>query len=228
MLRWLQLALLLLMMATGGALSASQLIDGIVATVNSTPILRSDVEEATRYEALAEGRPPEALTGAADTAVLDRLVDQELLRQQMGSDFPAPADAELAERLQALREQLPGARSEAQWRQALARYHLSEAEVRERLRRQLQISRYIEQRLRPAIHVDSSSIQAYYRDKLLPQLKASGVIGEPALRLVRPRIEEILVQQRIGEELTGWLRKLRETSRIRLSADLTAAPGSGF
>jgi hypothetical protein len=220
--RLLQVALALLLLGQGQVLRAADVIDGIVATVNSSAILKSDVDEASRYEAFLDGRQP-----ALASATLDRLIDQELIRQQMGRDYPMPSAADLNERIRSLKQQLPAGQTDAGWREAIARYGLSEAGIVERLRAQLQLDRYIDQRLRPAIHVDSASVQAYYRDTLLPELKKSGVAGEPALRLVRPRIEEILVQQRIGEELTTWLRGLREQSRIRLSAELTLRSGNG-
>jgi hypothetical protein len=147
------------------------------------------------------------------------LIDQELLRQQIGADFPAPGAAELAERMRSLRRQFPEGETDAGWQATLSRYGVSAAEVTARLRAQMQLSRYIEQRLRPAIHVDAASVQAYYREKLLPELKKSGVQGEPALRQVRAQIEEILVQQRMDEELTSWLRGLREQNRIRRGAN---------
>ena len=92
--------------------------------------------------------------------------------------------------------------------------------VLDRLRAQLQIARYIEQRLRPGIHVEGASVQAYYRDQLLPELKRRGVEAAPALRQIWQQIEEILVQQKLGEEMGSWVRSLREQARVRIGSDL--------
>lgn len=228
MYRRIALPLLLLLFLWGQARSsrAAEVIDGIVATVNQAAILQSDVEEAASYEALVDGRPAAPLDRATRQVTLDRLIDQELLRQQIGANLLAPPAGEMAERLRQLRQQLPGGQTTEGWRAALARYGLSESEVQERLRMQMQISRYIDQRLRPGIHVDSASVQEYYRDQLLPELAKAGVEGVPTLRQVRQQIEEILVQQRMSEELSSWLRSLREQSRVRLGADLVG-PLSG-
>jgi hypothetical protein len=220
--RWLMFALLLLLFTQARRVCAGEVIDRIAATVNTAAILESDVEEAARYEALLDGRPARPLNAAARRVTLERLIDQELLRQQIGANTPGPAAAEIAERMNQLRQQA-GQTGEA-WKVALGRYGLSEDEVRERLQLQLRIGRYIEQRLRPGIHVDDASVEEYYRTQLLPELRKSGVENAPALRQVRQQIEEILVQQRMGEELNGWLRSLREQSRVRLAADLAPAP----
>jgi len=85
---------------------AGQVIDGIVATVNGTAILQSDVEEAARCEALLESRAPGEIGPAQEHAVLERLIDQELLRQQMANGFPPPKAEELAQRIMDLRRQM--------------------------------------------------------------------------------------------------------------------------
>jgi len=215
----LPLLLLLFLLTQARPSRASEVIDGIVATVNQAAILQSDVEEAARYEALVDGRPVTPLDSPTRRATLDRLIDQELLRQQIGVNLLAPAATEIGERMQQLRQQL-GRQTTEGWTAVLAQYGLSESEVQERLRMQLQISRYIDQRLRPGIHVDNASVQEYYRDQLLPELTKAGVEGAPTLRQVGQKIEEILVQQRMSQELASWLRGLREQSRVRVGADL--------
>src|SRR5437867_719595 len=64
---------------------ASDIIDRIVATVNGHAILQSDWEEAIRYEAFIDGRQLDKLTADDRKATLDRLIDQELLREQVRS-----------------------------------------------------------------------------------------------------------------------------------------------
>lgn len=221
MFRRIALALLplLFLFAQDRPVCASEVIDGIVATVNQAAILQSDVEEAARYEALVDGRPVAPLDSTTRRTTLDRLIDQELLRQQVGVNLWTPPANEIAERLKQLRQQLGGQTPDG-WKAVLAQYGLSESEVQERLGMQLQISRYIDQRLRPGIHVDNQSVQEYYRDQLLPELQKAGVEGTPTLRQVWQQIEEILVQQRMSQELTSWLRNLREQSRVRLGVDL--------
>src|SRR5256885_2564403 len=61
---------------------AGEVIDRIVATVNGHIILQSDWDEALCYEALLSGRAISFFTDEDRRAVLDRLIDQELLGEQ--------------------------------------------------------------------------------------------------------------------------------------------------
>ncbi len=215
MVRRSQFALWLLLLGLTGSVWAGEVIDRIVATVNGSAILASDWDQAVRCEALLEGRALEKVTPEEQQAALQRLVDQQLLREQMGKSAP-PTEAEVIERLRQVRAAIPGAQTDESWRALLQRYGLSEADVRERLLVQMQISGFIEERLRPSIHIESSAVQTYYRDKLLPQLKQSGSTTEPPLAEVTSRIQEILLQQRMDEELSTWLRSLRQQANIRI------------
>ena len=70
---------------TASPARAGEVIDRIVATVNGRIILQSDWDEALSYEALLSGRALSFFTDEDRRAVLDRLIDQELLAEQMKS-----------------------------------------------------------------------------------------------------------------------------------------------
>jgi hypothetical protein len=217
--RFVKLVLVLVLLGPV-SLYAGEVIDRIAVTVNNAPILQSDLEVAVRCEALLNGRALETIASADEQATLQRLIDQELLRQQMGNELAPPKPEEVAERLREVRGQIPGATNNNGWRGLLVRYQVSEAELAERIIAQMQIARFLEQRLRPSIRLEQGSVQAYYNDVLLPQLRKSGVRNDPPLREVRPQIQEILVQQRMDQDLASWLRTLRQQSRVH------AAPGT--
>jgi parvulin-like peptidyl-prolyl isomerase len=214
--RLFQLGLVLLVFGVV-SLKASEVLDRIAATVNNTAILQSDVDVALRCEALLEGRQLNTLTESDKAATLQRLIDQELLRQQMGESLSDPKPEEVAERLREVRRQTPGAETDTGWHNLVAEYGVAESELSERVQSQIQIARFLEQRLRPATRVDQASIQSYYDQEFLPQLKKAGGQTVPALRDVRPQIQEILLQRRMEKELTDWLRSLREQSRTVVS-----------
>jgi SurA-like protein len=228
MVAWLQFALALLLAVLGSAVGAGEIIDRIVATVNGVPVLQSDVDEAVRCEAMLNGRLLEDITAAEQQSALERLIDQELLRQQMGTSFREPTAAALADRLRQLREQLPAARGDEQWRATLARYGLTEADLNERVAAQLRISAFVESHLQPDVHVDAASISAYYRESLLPELRRRGATTEPTLAEVTGQIEQILQQQRINDMLSSWLQTLRQQSQVRIQTGSVSVrePGS--
>jgi len=211
--RAVQLAVVLLLVAV---VSPAEVIDRIVAVVNGEPILQSDWDIALRSEAFLAQRPLDLRPQAA-RAVLDRLIDQELLRQQIRSFHVQPVSPDdLRSRLQQIRAQIPGAATDAGWQAALQGYGINQAELSQRVAEQLAINRFVDLRLRPTVRLDRASIEAYYRDKLLPELKKKGA-GEVPLAQVTRQIEEILSQERMDTMLNEWLRELRQQSEIKLS-----------
>jgi peptidyl-prolyl cis-trans isomerase SurA len=200
---------------------AGDVLDRIVATVNGRIILQSDWDDAVRSEAFIDNRPLEQTTWSDRKAALDRLIDQELLREQMRtSDFPQASDKEIDQRVEDVRKQYPAATTEEGWQKALASYGLTQSALRDRVALQLNLTRLIDARLRPSVDVDEKSIERYYNQELLPQLRQSGA-REVALAEITPKIIELLTEQKVSELLTSWLRNLRASSEIH---DMSISP----
>ncbi len=204
---------------------AQQVVDRIVATVNRQPILLSDWEVEMRYEAMLDQKPLPLADEAARSA-LDRLIDQELVRQQIKSyHMTEPSAEEVASRMADIRKQLVNADSPTGLRALLERYGISEAEFRERVATQFTILRFIEVRLRPSIHVDQRSIEAYYNDTLAPQVRNKGEQLAP-LTEVAPQIEDLLLQQRVDALTNDWLKDLRQQSEIHIDPAAASQPSA--
>ena len=204
-----------LLAVAAGLPATGEVIERVVATVNGQPILQSDWDEEFRYEAFMNRKPLESLTVQDRKQALDRVIDQELLRQQIkGSEFEEASAQEPRDRIAELRKQFPEVKDDAGWKTKLEQYGMTEQDLSRHIALQLQLTRLITARLRPNVHIDSSSIETYYREKLLPQLRQSGVKNVPLVE-VSPKIEELLAQQRVNELLAGWLHDLRAQSEIR-------------
>ena len=204
---------------------ASDIIDRIVATVNGHAILQSDWEEAIRYEAFIDGRSLDKLTADDRKATLDRLIDQELLREQVRSSASQTKNTELEQRIQEIRKLYPGAETEQGWSARLERYGLNEKELKNRVAQQLNLMQMVEARLRPGIQVDLRSIELYYQESIVPQLHNSGA-KQVALAEVSTKIKELLTQQKMNDLLGSWLQTLRAASQIRTSAASPTLPGA--
>jgi peptidyl-prolyl cis-trans isomerase SurA len=201
----------LVISAVGLYAHAGDVVDRIVATVNGQIILQSDWEDEIRYEAFVAKRP----VGSEDRkAALDRLIDQELLREQMHApDSSPPSGQEVQNELQKIRKQYESVGTEDAWSSLLAAHRLNESELRRRVTLQLQLARLVDNRLRPAANISSKSIESYYNQELLPQLRQSGAKEVP-LDEVTPQIKELLTQQKINQLLITWLRDLHAGSEI--------------
>jgi len=77
--------------------------------------------------------------------------------------------------------------------------------------------------LRPSIHIDPTSVEAYYREQLVPELRKAGA-RVVTLVEVSPKIEELLTQKKIDELLTSWLRDLRVQSNIQMDGAVGITP----
>jgi peptidyl-prolyl cis-trans isomerase SurA len=206
--------LLLLLASTAPRLLAADVIDRIVATVNGHVILQSDWDDALRFEALVDGRPLTQITDQDRSRALDRLIDQELLREQaQGVEAPQPPQDEVQQRIREIQSQY-GPDSGGSWQETLARYGFDQKQLESRLAHDISVLRQVEARLRPTVQIDSSSIESYYRDKLLPQLRHADGQVVP-LAKVAAKIREILTQEKVNQLFSSWLQSLRAGSKIR-------------
>jgi peptidyl-prolyl cis-trans isomerase SurA len=203
-------------------LAQAQVIDRMVAVVNKHVILESELDQATRVEFLEQGKPIERLTYADRNAVLERLIDRSLLDQQIVN--PAmldPGPEELKAKVEELRQGIPGASRDQQWKDILAGYGLIQPDVEEQLTSQFRILRFIDLRFRGLVRVDKEAVAAYYQDRFLPEVRKRNA-SEPKLAEVSGKIEQILAEQRIDELLNNWLKTLRAQADIERMLPVTA------
>ena len=221
----LAVALLLCAVALAAAW-AGEVIDRIVATVNGHIILQSDWDEALCYEALLSGRAISFFTDEDRRAVLDRLIDQELLAEQMKSaSFQHASEADAAAEVADARKLHPDATTPEGWQALLFRYGLTEKELIQHVEQQIDLMRLVDAHLRPAVQIDSKTIEAYYRDKFVPQLKQSGG-GDVPLADVSAQIREILTEEKVSELMLSWLQSLRSESKVSMPG-LSETPEEG-
>src|SRR5438128_3625813 len=195
---------------------ATDIVDRIVATVNGHIILQSDWEDEIRYEAFINGRTLSSVTPATRKASLDRLIDQELLREQIrGVDSPNADFEEVSKRVLDIRQQYPGKQSEQEWHTLLEQYGLTQGGLESRIRTEIDLTGLVDARLRPTVTVDAKSIESYYNQELLPQLHHSGAT-DVSLAEVTPKIKEVLTQEKMNQLLTAWLKDLRAGSEIHM------------
>jgi len=138
-----------------------------------------------------------------------------LLREQMhAADFKHSSDEEIGQRIQQIRQQYPEAASDAGWQAVLARCGLTQTELNQNVGLELDLMRLVDARLRPTVHIDSKSIESYYNQEFLPQLRQTGA-QDVSLAEVTPKIKELLTQQKVNELMLAWLQDLRSESEIR-------------
>jgi peptidyl-prolyl cis-trans isomerase SurA len=214
--------------------SSPVVLDRVVAVVNDHAILASDLKEEMLLSVL---EPGDAERGdETPEQALQRLISRTLIRQQIREEdaqTTQPTAKDVQARLAEIRKQLPacvreGCSSDAEWNAFLERHGLTQQRVESYLRNRLQILRFIEMRFRQGIRISEQDIAAYYRESLLPQYPS----GQPAppLEQVAPRIEEILLQQRVNAMFDDWLDNLRQQGEVEVldpTLEAAAKPDHG-
>lgn len=190
------------------AAHSGEVLDRMAATVNGHALLQSDVDDELRYEFFAAKRPLSEASSEDQKAALNRLVDQELLREQMHSkDFQPVAAEEVSKAFETFKSEY-GASPD--WAAAVTLYEMTEADIRGHIETELNQLRLIDLRLRPTIQIDAASIRDYYQQQLLPKVP-QGLSLEKAT----PTIRELLIQQKMNDSLESWLEALRGQAKIQ-------------
>lgn len=212
--------------------SAPVVLDHAVAVVNKHVILSSDLLDEIRLSILEPSRSGGQLT---PQEALDQLISRTLIEQQIREQDEAaiaPTQDDVNARLDEMRKQLPvcirqNCASETGWKAFLTAYGLTAERVEVYVHNRLEILSFIEQRFRQGIQISQPEIEAYYRDILLPEFRP----GEtpPPLDQVAPRIQEILLQQRVNQMFDAWLTNLRQQGDVEVvdPALETASAGTG-
>ena len=207
-----------LLLSISVELHAGELLDRIVATVNSQVILQSDWDDEVRFEALMSDRKPDDETSEQRKAALDRLVDQDILREQMRmTDLKPASDDAIKKQIDDVKNEQLREHPGQSWETTLSRYQLTDKVVEDHVAAELEQLELVDLRFRPSIQISSADIEKYYRQKIVPKLPASDPLS---LNDAVPKIKEILIQERINQLLNSWLETLRSQAQIKvLSAD---------
>jgi len=196
----------------------AQTLDRVVAAIGNAAITESDVEAQYRFESfLSDCRvPASAPDAAALTAVRDRLIDQRLLTREATAEGILPSDVQPAAQ-QALADLRKRCESEETFQSSLRTLGLNQAQTVDRLVEQQRMLRIIDLRLRPAVTVEPAEIEAYYHDTFTAQYsKHNPGQAVPPLAQVESQIREILVQQKVDQQLAAWLDELKTTHHVRV------------
>jgi hypothetical protein len=198
------------------SLRAGEVLDRIVVTVNGHAILQSDWDDELRYECFMSGRKLSDVTSAERKPALDRLIDQEILREQMHATDVEPARAEQIEKqMDLLKSDEHREHPSESWETALSQYQLTEKGFESHVAAELEQFQLIDSRFRPSIQISAAEIEKYYREQLVPKFPASDRVS---LADATPKIREILIQDKMNQLLGSWLEALRSQAQIRITS----------
>jgi peptidyl-prolyl cis-trans isomerase SurA len=206
-------------------------LDRVIAVVNGRAILSSDLKE----EILLSVLEPRATGSVEETPqeALERLISRTLIRQQIREEDVQsiePTAETVQQRIVQIRKQLPicvreNCAADAGWDAFLVSHGLTQRRVEAYLRSRTEVLAFIEIRFRQGIRISQQETEAYYHNTLAPQYQVGQAI--PSLNDVAPRIEEILLQQKVNAMFSDWLDTLRKQGDVEvMDPSLEAASSS--
>ena len=187
-----------------------EVVDRIVARVETEIILQSDVRQLSRYQAFLDGKPQ------SDADILSRLIDQWIVRSEAGvARFPQPSDEDVNRSIERLKRSFSSP-EEFQTRQKQS--GITDDEIRRFVRAQLYLSNYLDSRFRPSTQIDEKAIEEFYRSRVVPRAESRNQTP-PTLENAMDFIQEALVQGAINEQADRWLKESRSRVRVEILLD---------
>ncbi len=205
------LILLVISQLSGAQALVRTPVEEVVAVVDRTPLLRSDIDLA-ELVVLVE-RP----AGATDADYRSALLEARI---QLEVQF---RDLEASGVLYRLELDVPGARRSVMaaagdidsLMEALAAAGLGDADIDELALRVCASNAYTEQRLRPRVSVTLQEIETAYRS-LAVELESQGE-SAPPLTSVQDQLHQLIAERKLNEEIERWVTRAfdeREVTRF--------------
>ncbi|MEC4680854.1 MAG: SurA N-terminal domain-containing protein [Nitrospirota bacterium] len=187
-----------------------EVVDQVAALVEGEVITLSEVQQLVQYKGWQISEEPDERRSFYLT-VLDQIINQKLIsREAQQTPGNQISQDDITQQLQAYRRRFS---SQDQFQEKLASMEMTESTLRDLIRRELSVWRFIQTRFEPFIIVMPAQIQKYYDEILVPELAQTGS-PLPALELVREQIREILILEKTNQEMDRWVENLRSKAQV--------------
>lgn len=192
------------------ALGAGIEVERVVAMVNRTPILASDVElaELAGLVPRAEGESAESHREAVVEALIALALRWEEL-DRTGLTTRLRPELEAAWAAVVVRSG-----GEAALRQRLEMAGLPEGLARELVRRVATVEAYAAERFGPFVRPSPQDVETAYINELVPAMAARGSEAPP-LETVWAQLERLLRERRLAAEIQRWTEELAARAQIQ-------------
>ena len=223
-LRWAILATTAILGISDRARS-EELIDEIVAIVDESIILKSDILQQLAFAAVQQGMTREQMVGAQAEQmfrqILDNMIQDELLIAQAKEDSLEVPSEVIEQRVREQLKRMKAERGPAEFSRQLASEDLTEREVRDRLRRRFRkeaIRQMMTQRLLQQVSLSPKDVDEFkqrYDDSLPPVFPVSHIMVSPQANediqaVAREKAAALLERVRNGEDFAELARQHSE------------------
>jgi hypothetical protein len=179
---------------------ANQVLEEVLAVVDSTPILHSDIELAGLVSLVERG--PDTTIDAYRSRLLDARIRLELQYRDLeesGTLYRLDIDLE-----RALDTLIARAGNEQALRDQFEKHGLAWADLEELALRIAVTSAFTEQRLRPRVSVSLEEVRTAYQELIVAQYESHDQTVPP-LTSVHDDLHRLLLERKLNEEIERWL-----------------------
>lgn len=192
------------------SLAPAKVVERIVARVNNDVIFQSELDNYLRFvrsqTTLEDRVPTEGGWDEIKKRILDQMVEEKILLQEAKKEEIEVTDEEVKTAYQNLRDKFP---TKEEFNKEISRQGLTEVELKENLRKQLNILKLIEKNVKRKIQVTSKDVKEYYL-KHKDEIKKS---EEEA----REEITNLIFDKKFNEIFSRWMKKLKERAVIEIN-----------
>jgi peptidyl-prolyl cis-trans isomerase SurA len=211
--------LLILLVPTNSKCAEPEVIDCIVAVVNQQIITLGDVEEEQKYRELGIAselgeRDEAARQRQRSFEIIQQLIQQSLIRNQVlssaGNDV---TPEEVLEQLRYLEQKSGG---QEQFAEKLRQRHIALDALKTRIGWQIRVLKFLESRFRQFAVILPKEVEEYYQQSFLPELALKSVSEVPSLKETEELIREILIEEKVNQQIDEWLNSLTQSATIEI------------
>jgi hypothetical protein len=188
--------------------AAQRVVEEVLAVVDTTPILLSDVELG---ELVRLVEPEDADGGSLRSRLLDARIRLELQYRDLedaGTLYRLDLDTESS-----LRTLVQRGGGEERLRSALEQHGLMWADLEQLSVRVAAALAYTDQRLRPRIRITLEELQAAYQTEVVEQLDSMDQ-QVPPITAVQDQLHTLLLERKLNEEIERWLSSALERHEV--------------
>jgi hypothetical protein len=209
---WIRTSILICGLA---ALSYATIIDRVAIVAGNSIIKDSDITRDIRLTDFLNGDPLDLGLAVRKTAT-SRLIDQVFIRREIRiGDYPT-ATVEAAEK-QIASVTKSRFKTEKELQAELARYGLSEADLRLHVQWQLTVLQFIDARFKPAAYVSDEEVATYIKSHQAELERQHP--GKTSPDDLRADVQMRLSAEKVNQLFFAWLDEQRKTNQIRYLED---------
>ena len=187
-----------------------EVVDQVAALVEGEVVTFSEIQQLVQYKGWQMSEEPDERRDLYLT-VLDQIINQKLIsREALHTPGIQISQEDVDRQLQAYQRRFS---SRDQFKGKLESMEMTESSLRNLIRRELTVWRFVQTRFEPFIIVMPPQIQEYYDQILVPELAQTGA-PLPTLELVREQIREILILEKTNQEMDRWVKNMRGKAQV--------------